>query len=166
MITATFDASAVVTKLNAASTNAQRSPSIMATAHKRSMGRLTQRYLRVLRAEPPLPKRGVTKLMTPRQRRAFWATNGFGHGIPYVRTHAMSKGWQGEVKSLDSGGTVSLFNETPGINYVEGINQQRFLDFVGWLYAPPILEKFQQDALALTATNWTTASDIYAGVPR
>lgn len=166
MLNVTFDANELLTTLNAASNRAQRSPSIMATMHKRSMGRLTRRYLTVLKAEPPLPKAGVTKLMTPRQRRAFFATQGFGGGIPHVRTHALSQGWQAQITALNGGGEVSLFNDVPGINYVEGFNQQPFLAAVGWLYAPPILQRFAEEADAITRANWTTASDLYAGVPQ
>lgn len=166
MLSVTVDTQAVIAQLNAATTRAVRAPAIMATMHKRSMGRLTQRYLTVLKAEPPLAKAGVTKLMTPRQRRAFFATQGFGGGIPHIRTHALSQGWQAQVTALNSGGEVSLFNEVPGINYVEGYDQQPFLAAVGWLYAPPILERFSNEADAITRANWTTASDLYAGVPQ
>lgn len=41
-----------------------------------------------------------------RQRRAFFATNGFGKGIPYRRTHAMRLGIQAERVPL--GATLKL----------------------------------------------------------
>lgn len=44
-----------------------------------------------------------------KQRRAFFATNGFGKGIPHKRTHSYRKGWK--VKKFSNG--VALQNKHP-----------------------------------------------------
>lgn len=44
-----------------------------------------------------------------RQRRAFFATNGFGHGIPYRRTNRYRLGWKEEMQPYG----VALHNESP-----------------------------------------------------
>lgn len=44
-----------------------------------------------------------------RQRRAYFASNGFGRGIPYRRTHRYRFGWREEIHAF--GGT--LHNEHP-----------------------------------------------------
>ena len=118
-----------------------------------------------LRPEPGAPQPGVTKLMTPRQRRAFWATNGFGHGIPYTRSHAISEGWQYRIEALGNGGEVSIYNDVPYVGYVEGFEQQLFLKGVGWLYAPPILADFSEEAENVATQTWLTVADPFAGVP-
>lgn len=159
------DVTPAIDILNAMTDNAIRSPALMATLFRRSMTRLGQRAVDVLRVEPGAPPPGITRLMTPRQRRAFFATNGFGGGIPHVRTHAIAEGWKYRVETLDNGGAFALYNATPGINYVEGDDQQPFLQAVGWLYAPPILADISEQADEIAIQDWFTASDLYAGVP-
>lgn len=51
-----------------------------------------------------------------KQRRAFFATDGFGGGIPYSRTGKGSKGWR--VEETPEGGR--LFNPYPQAVYVFG----------------------------------------------
>jgi len=53
-----------------------------------------------------------------KQRRAFFASDGFGGGIPYVRTGRGSKAWQ--VQELATGGTLS--NPTKQAVYIWGDN--------------------------------------------
>lgn len=160
-----FDVTPAIDILEAATDSAIRSPAIMATSYQRGMTRLGQRSVEVLSAEPGAPPAGITRLMTPRQRRAFWATDGFGGGIPHVRTHAISEGWKYRVAALDNGGEFVIYNDVPGVNYVEGWDQQPFLAAVGWLYAPPILADVSEEADEITIQAWYTASDLYAGVP-
>jgi hypothetical protein len=139
-----------------------QAPALFETMQKRSMTRLGQRAMAVLRVEPPQGRTaGITRLMTPRQRRAFWATNGFGGGIPHVRTHGISQGWKYTVNA----GEFAIFNDNPAVGYVEGAQQQPFLAAIGWLYAPPILEAFTTEAEAITMSNFQTAFDPFAGVP-
>ena len=45
-----------------------------------------------------------------KQQRAFFATNGFGHGIPYVRTNAMANAWS-VTRTFDN--QVDLFAPHP-----------------------------------------------------
>lgn len=158
-----FDITPALVTLDLMSANAAQSPVIMGTLHKRSMTRLGQRYVRILRVEPPRTPAN-TRLMTPRQRRAFFASNGFGGGIPGTRTHGISQGWQYKVEALDNGGEVVIYNDVPGVNYVEGWDQQPFLAAIGWLFAPPILAEASAEADVITETNWVTASDLHAGV--
>lgn len=58
-----------------------------------------------------------------RQRRAYFATRGFGGGIPHIRTGASELGWQ-LVRNPGSGLRVragySLVNRTRGAGYIWG----------------------------------------------
>lgn len=153
-------------QLNAIGTRIARAPAIMQTLHKRGMSRLGQRAMKVLRVEPaPRDTTGITRMMTPRQRRFVHAMRGDREGA-YPRTHGISQGWQYKVETLDRGGAFTLYNNAPGATYVEGFDQQPFLAALGWLYAPPILQQFMEEAERITAANWLTASDPFAGVPR
>lgn len=153
-------------QLQAIQTRTARSPAIMATLHKRTMTRLAQRAMKVLRVEPA--KRdttGITKLMTPRQRRYVHALREARGGGDYVRTHAVSQGWKYKVNALNSGGEFVIYNDNPAAGFVEGWDQQPFLASLGWLYAPPILAELSAEAEAITVANFQTAFDPFGGVP-
>lgn len=152
--------------LEAVNEQLSRVPALMGRTYKRNLTRLVQRKLVLLRPEPGTPPEGITNLMTPRQQRAYWASRGFGRGVPTPRTHAISNGWQGEVEAADDGGSATIYNDVPGANYVEGYDQQFFLAYIGWLYAPPILDAFQAEAEDVTIESWYTIADPFAGVQR
>ncbi len=68
-----------------------------------------------------------------RQRRAFFATNGFGKGIPYKRTGQFVKGWRVQVNYAPAAlATVSADNPAPARPYVTGAQQQMFHAITGW----------------------------------
>jgi len=54
---------------------------------------------------------------SPLQRRAFFASNGFGQGIPTVRSNSYIKGWK--VERSDSGYTVK--NDQPRAKFIGGL---------------------------------------------
>jgi hypothetical protein len=56
-----------------------------------------------------------------RQRKAFFASNGFGHGIPYRRQGRYEQGWQ--LKELPNG--IVLQNRTRAARYVGGLRSGR-----------------------------------------
>lgn len=55
-----------------------------------------------------------------RQRRAYFATNGFGHGIPYHRTGAYVNAWQMEQRVYAGGSETRLYNDAPPAIYITG----------------------------------------------
>jgi len=58
-----------------------------------------------------------------KQRKAFFASNGFGGGIPSKRSGDLSKGWQQSAESDPYRKT--LFNRIPYARFVQGDDQQR-----------------------------------------
>lgn len=71
-----------------------------------------------------------------KQRLAFFATDGFGHGIPYQRTGQIEHDWHviGDYRAGFAGLTV--FNENPAALYIYGDeygrHQQQFHVNTGW----------------------------------
>lgn len=76
-----------------------------------------------------------------RQRRAFFATNGFGGGIPYRRKHKLSSAWMVEVRGaaivIENPSTASKFvygslatNRSAALRF-----KQRFHSNTGWYTA-------------------------------
>jgi hypothetical protein len=50
---------------------------------------------------------------SPKQRAAFFASNGFGKGIPYKRTHQYRLGWKTERQPFGGQYRVLLANKSP-----------------------------------------------------
>lgn len=140
-------------------------PALMATFWQQNMIKVTaQATLPQLRITPGAPPPGITRLMTPRQRRAFWATDGFGGGIPHQRTNAVPQGWQQEVEASAQGGLASVFNNVPATYWAEWYGQQPFLKAVGWLFAPPILERWTEIGVEVTEETWMLVNSTLEGL--
>lgn len=75
-----------------------------------------------------------------KQRRAFFATDGFGHGIPYKRTGGLVKSWHVRGDYRQGFGGISVFNDNPAAEYVQGRRQQFFHTKTGWASAPNELQ--------------------------
>lgn len=73
-----------------------------------------------------------------RQRAAYFATDGFGHGIPYQRTGNLAKAWEVFTSETPNGALIVLRNPVPAAPFVYGrfnqfSPQQRFHVNTGWL---------------------------------
>ncbi len=101
-----------------------------------------------------------------RQRRAFFATNGFGGGIPHVRNGGLPRSWQKDVQLVTSGNVRGVagqvFTNLPGAKYVQDADYQSRIHEGRWQTvqsvllqdAPEVTELFRQAAeitLDLTA---------------
>lgn len=81
---------------------------------------------RGLRYYPPRVTHGESnpyQWQSDRQRRAYFASNGFGGGIPYQRTNALQKGWESEARM--DGYQTRIYNRVPYADFVQGVIQQR-----------------------------------------
>lgn len=145
-------------------------PKLMTTAYNRATSRLRSRWRDALRVEPP-PAANYYPIhwKSAKQRRAFFATNGFGRGIPTVRTHTLSQGWQVIFAPLDNGGAITVVNETPYAQFVVGNNRQPMFDGntggIPWLEPDFINVQYLEEAEEVMIQTWFTVSDIFAGVP-
>lgn len=63
-----------------------------------------------------------------KQRRAFFATDGFGGGIPSQRTGAFEAGWQSTVQE----GAAFVYNDAEHATFLVGMWQQRGHAADGW----------------------------------
>jgi hypothetical protein len=75
--------------------------------------------------EPGQPVRYPIQWDSERQRRAFFATDGFGHGIPYRRTGKYNEGWRLEPVKDSYGEGYQLVNKVPYARYVGGLRSGR-----------------------------------------
>lgn len=68
-----------------------------------------------------------------KQRRAFFATKGFGKGIPYRRTHQLAQGYRVIYQRVGNSLTqLTVENDAAALRYVKGADQQRMHIATGW----------------------------------
>jgi hypothetical protein len=79
-----------------------------------------------------------------RQRMAFFATDGFGKGIPYTRTGKLAKSWHVRGDYRNGIAAINVFNTAPSAKYVygdeRGRHQQQFHINTGW---PRLVDQMQ-----------------------
>lgn len=143
----------------------QQTPVLMERAFNRASSRLRSRLLEQLRTQPGAPHYPL-RWMSERQRRAYFATNGFGHGIPYQRTGALAQGWHVEYAPFDNGGGITIWNNAPSEVYVEGYQQQPFHQDTGWPFAPQVIAEFSEQMTDVIIDTWFVISDPFAGIPQ
>lgn len=100
-------------------------------------------------AEAPRPVVYPIQWRSVKQRRAFFATRGFGKGIPYQRTGKTAAAWNVEVEAVDNVTVVAISNAVPSAEYVYGrVNdpryQQPFHINTGWATANDIVTVGQE----------------------
>lgn len=100
---------------------------------------------RTLRREPG-PVAYPIEWETEKQRRAFFATDGFGHGIPYSRSHDYVNAWH--VTADYEGGltAINVRNDLDESDFIGGRRQQKMHRNTGW---PNAIEVLQLLSLAL-----------------
>lgn len=99
-----------------------------------------------------------------RQQRAFYATQGFGRGIPTFRTGATANLWDISLTQTDTGGIVTLSNSSSYAPYVVGDDQQPFHYDQGWQTIDVLAESIADDVEAEVINTWFAVTDPDAGV--
>lgn len=155
--------------IEAINEQAQQTPKLMATAYRRATSRLKSRWLTALRKEPPAAS-NFYKLpwASEKQRRAFFATKGFGHGIPYQRTDALAQGWDVDIDTADDGGAIVVSNSAPESIYVYGdldTPRQPMFEKIPWLEPNDVNSEFLDEAEDVLIETYFTVADPLSGVP-
>ena len=143
--------------LTAISDAARESPNRMNKAYKRRIKRLRQRILDELRVYPG-PAKKPFKWASERQRRAFFATDGFGHGIPYVRTNALKDGWTTRVRDTKDGAIFEVANNTDYADFVMGDWAQPGHLATGWASAAKIVAEYREQATDELIDTWASVA--------
>jgi hypothetical protein len=150
--------------LDAVAETAEKAPKLMQTAMRRNVRRVANRLLRSLRKRPP-KWRGKRRWKSERQRRAFFATDGFGGGIPYRPTGKLEAGWDVEYTNRDPySGEFTVVNPVAYAQFVQvDFAQPMHLDS-GWPQLAPLVAQVREDIQEVAIQTWFTVSDPYAGV--
>lgn len=100
-----------------------------------------QKALKFLRFQPASPKYPID-WQTERQRKAFFATKGFGKGIPTQRSGALQAAWAVNLATNPTGGELTFDNGTKHSVYVQGDIQQRMHIASGYHNVNDAVEQF------------------------
>ncbi len=149
--------------LDAIADGIRKAPSLMQTAIKRQLPKIRRSALDKLHTQPPPVKKPVEST-SERQRRAYFATNGFGRGIPYRRTGKLVKAWEVDINFMGDGGELTIENTAPSATYVIGERQQIFHKNTGWYQADDILLDEMIEVQDIIEDLWLTVTDESAGV--
>lgn len=143
--------------------NIAQAPTRLGVEVFRAQNIIGQRAMQELKQTPGAPHYPL-RWTSERQRRAFFATNGFGRGIPTQRTGALQQGWDYTIDKFSDGGTFRIINDVPYMRFVEGDDTQPFHLDTGWVQAAPILARYQEEAEAAVIAAWFIVSDPFGGV--
>lgn len=132
-------------------------------AMKGQAGRLALKTIRKLKRIPGPPVYPI-RWETPKQRRAYYATDGFGGGIPSRRTGETVAGWDVEVSNLSDGVLVGLTNPSPVVEYLQGMSMQGFHEDTGWIAVNDVTEDFYAEVSNAAVTVFYPVADPLGGL--
>ena len=138
--------------------NIQHLPDSLHNALQGKEGKMANEALRKLTILPGPPVYPI-RWKSQKQRRAFFASNGFGRGIPSRRKGTLLLGWKVRYKRTSEGGVISLINDVPYMRYVQGDDAQPFHLDTGWVQREDVLNDFLKEAGDTVTAAWWTVSD-------
>ena len=153
--------------------NIDKFPALLTRAYKRNTSRLLSRWIAALSIEPP-PAYFYYPLTwkSEKQRKAFFATDGFGRGIGAERTHTLSHSWKKKIETLDNGGSMTVYNSSPTGLFVYGtfdVERQPMFQAaqggVPWIDPFEVSSPFFDEAIAVLDATIETIISPTAGVP-
>jgi hypothetical protein len=125
--------------------------------------RLASRSLARLGQIPGKPKYPI-RWTSERQRRAFFATKGFGRGIPTRRTGKIVRSWEAEFSSNKYGGVLLLVNMHPAVQYLQGENAQGFHKDTGWVQVDDVTNEAHGEMGDVSILTFYQVGDPFQGV--
>lgn len=108
-------------------------------------GRLANKALRAITTRPG-PAVKPIEWSSERQRRAFFATRGFGKGIPTKRTNELLDAWRVTFTKDGEGGIIALENPISYMRFVQGDQVQQFHLNTGYVQVDDVTDDFLKEA--------------------
>lgn len=138
--------------------NIKQAPMRMRNGMKGKRGRLANKALNSLTREPG-PAVKPIEWSSLRQRRAFFATKGFGRGIPTRRTGKLLEAWKVIFTPEKDGGAVTMSNDNSAMPFVQGDRAQQFHKNTGWTQVDDVVDDFMKEASDVVVDQWFGAGD-------
>lgn len=132
---------------------------------QRRGNQLAGRALARLKTEPGSPVYPI-RWKNERQRRGFFASKGFGRGIPASRSNpsAVLAGWDAEFVSTEDGGIVALTNSEPHMKYVQGDSVQPFHLDTGYVQVNDVEQEAFFEMEGVAVQEFFVSADLLEGV--
>ena len=128
-----------------------RAPQTIAVFAEKSLPNLLEKDLAPLKTEPRLPTLPFIWSNDPvkqnRARRWYFANKVKGRvGGRHIRTHALIRKWKVVAGSLSGGSVITVSNDMPGLDYVQGPLQVPSHRDSGWVQYDDVLLKVEKKA--------------------
>lgn len=138
--------------------NTSKSSALMRRTFDRFTRGLAQTVLKQAQRYPGKVKRPL-EWQSQKQRRAFFATNGFGRGFGARRTGRLRSGWQVKLRYDTNEGLLKLTNDAPYAWYVQGSAQQNFHRNTGWTRVDRLIDSAQKQFVEQVIDAWIEVTD-------
>lgn len=154
--------------LQAIEEDAAKAPAYAKTAYTRTLTQFRPRILRVLQVEPALwPAGKRRRWQSRRQQQAFFASDGFGAGIPTQRTGKLLQSYDVLFSEDTSGGAIlQVVNTDPKAVFVVGDRAQMMHLDTGWVQMAPVVSNARAAAEDLLIETWVEIADPIARVKK
>lgn len=145
--------------------NLERAPEYFQNAMRGERGFATNRALAALRTVPGPPTHPI-RWTNERQQRAYFASKGFGRGIPSRRGSPpeVTAAWRGQFIPTPDGGIMALINDAPHVDFVQGFRAQGFHLDTGWVQLSDVENDFFEDAEGAAVQVYFEAANPLEGV--
>jgi hypothetical protein len=132
---------------------------------ERKGDQLAARTLARLKTEPGKPNYPI-RWTSEKQRRAFFATKGFGRGIPASRSNpsVVLEGWDAEFIPTPDGGILAITNDVPHMKYVQGDLAQGFHRDTGYVQLEDVIEDGFREMEGVAVQGFFEAADPLEGL--
>lgn len=145
--------------LDAVRASIANAPKTIQTYAEKTLPDVLQKDLAPLKTEPREPTLPFVWSNDPaknaRARRWYFANKVRGNrGGRYVRTHALVNNWKVTTGSLANGSVITVSNDTPGLDYVQGPRQVPSHHDSGWAQYDDVLLTMQEKANDLLIDAW------------
>lgn len=157
MFSVTYDTKVFQDRLAQIEINIRNLPGALHNALQGQQGKLANDALRKLTLVPGRPVYPI-RWKSLRQRRAYFASGGFGRGIPTRRTYKLLQGWKVVYQQTATGGMVTLSNPIPYMRFVQGDEAQPFHLDTGWVQRADVIDDFLKEAGDAVAAAWWSVS--------
>lgn len=126
-------------------------------------GKLANRALSAIRTVPGTPVYPI-RWTSDRQRRAFFASRGFGRGIPTQRRNTLVNAWDVEFVPDQEGGLIVMSNPYEAAQYLFGPRTQGFHLDTGYVQLDDVVEDFFDEAAETAAVVFYGECDPLEGL--
>lgn len=114
--------------------------------------KIDNRARRFLRFTPRTPKYPI-QWQSERQRKAFFASKGFGRGIPTKRTGKLAEGWSIRQQKTANGANIIFDNDTKYAVYVQGDYMQNMHIASGYHSVRDAYDKYAPEYAEVLSTS-------------